>query len=389
MTASVPKFHVLTIIVATAGLLAILLNAVWGTNYPNVDGTGSTPLTSVSEYLSARPFDALALVNYSQIAESQASVTSANRERVLILASQLAPNDIEVVKALAAFAFRRGDTLLGLNHVAHWASISAADRSVALNVLLSGAGNREWPGFIDAQLKTNWPLAEALLLAACGKLSADQLLTLGSAISRSAAIGSETAACVSRKLLAENRSLEARVFWLGTLRPLPPKIGHVFNGDFSLPLGNGPFNWTLAEGGEFRDGFRVALLSGAAPDGKAHALQVRFNGRRVDSALATQSLALLPGNYRLRFVTKQSGFVGAESARWLLRCGSTGTLIEQRLEPTRLLIDGWSANSGLFTITEPCRGQSIRLELSSRLQQLTGTNASAAFADVEVERMES
>ena len=389
MTTRASGFRAFTIIPAAVGLLAILTIAVWGTRYPNFDNAGSTPVTSAATYLAARPFDALALVNYSQNAKSPDSTTSADRERMLVLASQLAPNDVEVAKALAALAFERGDTLSGLKHVAQWAKISPADRSSAIDILLSAAGSREWARFIDEEVKTNWIVGDSLLGAACSKLGANQLLALGAAISRSTAIGSQTATCVSTKLIAENQSPAARVFWLGTLRPLPPKIGHVFNGDFSLPLGNGPFNWTLAEGGEFRDGFRVALLSGAAPDGKAHALQVRFNGRRVDSALATQSLALLPGNYRLRYVTKQSGFVGTESARWLLRCGSTGTLIEQRPEPTRVLMDGWSANSGLFTITELCRGQLIRLELSSRLQQLTGTNASAAFADVEVERMES
>ena len=213
------------------------------------------------------------------------------------------------------------------------------------------------------------------------------MLALGTAISRSVAVRSETAACVSRKLLAENRSPDARAFWLATLRPLPAKIGHVFNGDFSLALGNSPFNWTLAEGGEFRDGFRIGVVTGAAPDGKAPALLARFNGRRVDAALATQSLALPSGSYRLRYVTKQSGFVGTESARWILRCHPIQTVIEQRPGPPQALKDGWSASTGLFTVAENCRGQTIRLELSSRLQQLTGTNATAAFADVEVVRV--
>lgn len=387
MTTPASGFRVAAIFPAAIGLLAILVVAVRGTPYPNFDGSGSTPVTSAATYLAARPFDALALVEYLRSANIKASTSSADRERVLVLASQLAPNDAAVAKALAALAFERGDTLAGLNHVAQWAKISPVDRSSAIDILLSAAGNREWVSFIDEQVKTNWILGDAFLGAACSKLGANQLLALGAAISRNTAIGSQTAACISTKLIAENQSPAARAFWLGTLRPLPAKIGHVFNGDFSLPLGNGPFNWTLAVGGEFRDGFRVGLVRGAAPDGKAYALQVRFNGRRVDSALATQSLALAPGTYRLRYLTKQSGFVGAESARWMLRCEAAGTSIEQRPESTRALTDGWSASSALFTVTEPCRGQSIRLELASRLQQLTGINASAAFADVEVERI--
>ena len=376
----------LTIIAASLGLLAILINAFFGTEDPNSEGTNLTPVASAAKYLAARPFDALALVNYVQSLEN-ASVTPATRERTLALASQLAPNDFEVVKARAALAFERGDTLAGLNYVARWASVSSADRSSAINLLLSAAGTREWASFINGQLKTNWPLADSLLLAACGKIGGDSLLALGTAISRRVAIRSETSTCVSKKLVAENRSPDARAFWLATLRPLPTKIGHVFNGDFSLALGNSPFNWTLAEGGEFRDGFRVGVVNGAAPDGRAPALLVRFNGRRVDSALATQSLALPAGSYRLRYVTKQTGFVGTESARWILRCNPTEIVIEQRTEPTPALKDGWSTSGGLFTIAETCRGQSIRLELSSRLQQLTGTNATAAFADVNVERV--
>ena len=372
---------------ATAGLLAILINAVWGTDHPNFDSTSSKPVASATKYLAARPFDALALVNYWQSAENQASSSSEDRERTMMLASQLAPNDVEVVKALAAIAFQRGHTLMGLNHVARWASISPVDRPAAIDILLSAAINREWGPFVTEQLKANWPLADALLMAACGKLGGNQLLALGVAISRSVALRSETAACVSRKLIAEDRSPDARAFWLGTLRPLPPKIGHVFNGDFSLLVGNGPFNWALADGGEFRGGFRVGVVNGAAPDGKARALLVRFNGRRVDSAITTQTLALIPGNYRLRYNTKQSGFVGSESARWMFRCIPTEAIIEQRPEPTKALTDGWSTTVGMFTIADGCRGQTIRLELSSRLQQLTGTNANAAFADIEIERV--
>ena len=389
MTPRTFAFRALTIFPATVGLLAILAVAVWGTQYPNFDGSGSKPVTSVTTYLAARPFDALALVNFAQSANSKASTTAADRERMLVLASQLAPHDIDVAKALAARAFERGDVLAGLNHVAQWAKISPVDRSSAMDILLSAAGSREWASFINEAVKTNWVLGDALLGAACSKLGVNQLLALGAAISRSTAISNQTATCISTKLIAENQAPAARAFWLGTLRPLPPKIGYVFNGDFSLPLGNGPFNWKLAVGGEFRDGFRVGLATGAAPDRKASALQVRFNGRRVDSALATQSLALPPGTYRLRYATKQSGFVGAESARWVLRCDAAGTSIEQRPELTQALADGWSTNSGLFTITEPCTGQSIRLELSSRLQQLTGINANAAFADIEVERINS
>ena len=387
MTAPAFGIRVLTMIAATVGLFAILANVLWGTDYANPDATDWNSAASAVKYLTARPFDALALVNYSKSAENRARTTSASRERALVLASQLAPNDVEVVKALAALALQGGNILAGLNHVAHWASISPVDRSSAVNVLLSAAGNPEWESFINGQLKSNWPLADTLLHAACSKLGVNQLLALGVAISRSVAIRSETATCISRKLVAENRSPDARAFWLGTLRPLPPKIGHVFNGDFSLPLGNGPFNWELPEGGEFRDGFRVGRVNGAAPDGKAHALLVRFNGRRVNSALAAQSLALPPGNYRLRYTTKQSGFVATESARWILRCAPNDSSIEQRPEPTQVLANGWSRHGGLFTIAEACRGQSIRLELSSRLQQLTGTNASAAFADIEVERI--
>ena len=277
MTAPGFGYRVLTKIAAAVGLLAILVNVFWGTDFPATEATALKPAASAANYLKARPLDALALVNYSQDAENLAKSTSANRERTLALALQLAPNDVEVIKALAALAFQRGDMLVGLNYVVRWASISPADRSSAINILLSSAGNREWESFISEQLKANWPLADTLLLAACSKLGANQLLALGAAISRNHAIRSETAACVSRKLVAENRSPEARAFWLGTMRPLPPKIGYVFNGDFSLPVGNGPFNWTLSEGGEFRDGFRVGLVNGAAPDGKAHALIVRFN----------------------------------------------------------------------------------------------------------------
>ena len=387
MSTSAPGFRALTISAAAAGLLAILLNTIWGTDYPDIDTVASNLDTFSAKYLTVRPFDALALINHSQSGQSQAGATSANRDHMLALASHLAPNDVEVVKALAASAFQRGETLVGLNHVARWAGISPADRPAAINILLSAAGNREWERFITDQLKTNWPLADTLLLAACGKLGGNQLLALGAAISRSVAIRSETVACVSRKLVAENRSPDARAFWLATLRPLPAKIGHVFNGDFSLPQGNGPFNWTLAEGGEFRDGFRIGIVNGAASDGKAPALLARFNGRRVDSALATQSLALPPGSYRLRYATKQSGFIGTESARWILRCSPTENIIEQRSEPTQLLQDGWSTSLGLLTIAETCIGQSIRLELSSRLQQLTGTNGTAAFAYVEIERV--
>lgn len=387
MTAPAWRFSALTTSVAIVGLLAIVANFLWGTGYPSINGTESQSAISALKYLKARPFDALALLDYSQRPESKDGAASADRERALVLAAQLAPNDVEVVKALATRAFQRADTVAGLAYVARWASISPAERATALNVLLSAADNREWAGFINALLKTNWPLADTLLLAACSKLGVNQLLELGAAISRSTAIRGSTAACVSAKLIAENRSANARAFWLGTLRPLPSKIGHVFNGDFALPLGDSPFNWTLAEGGEFRDGFRVGRVMGAAPNARSHALVVRFNGRPVHSAVAVQSLALPPGSYRLRYLTKQSGFVGTDSVRWVLRCSPNDSAIEQTMDPVESLANEWRSVGGQFKVADTCSGQSIRLELSSRLQQLSGTLASAVFTDLEVERL--
>ncbi len=376
-----------SLIVATIGVLAAIANMLWGTEYPNLSGTRSESAVSASTYLKARQFDALAFLSYSLSAENPGGTNAASRQRTLLVASQLAPNDAEVVRALAALAFQRGEMLEALNQSARLASISPTDRGAAIDILLSAANTREWPNFVNGQLETKWPLADALLNVACGKLAGDQLLALGAAISRSVAVSSQTSACVSRKLIAENRSPDARAFWLGTLRPLPPSIGHVFNGDFSLALGDSPFNWSLAVGGEFRDGFRVGVVDAGSPDRKARSLQVRFNGRRVNSSLVEQSLALPPGLYRLRYATKQSGFAGAESARWIVRCEPAAVLVDQRPERAEQLTDGWAINSSSFAISDACRGQTIRLELSSRLQQLTGTNASAAFSGIEITRI--
>lgn len=377
----------LSLMTATVGMLAVVTNVLWGTAYPNATATSSQPSVSPASYLQARPFDALALLTFSLSAENPDSVDVARRQRTLLIASQLAPNDSDVVKARATLALQRGEVLAGLNHVARLASISPSDRSASLDTLLSAATRIEWPRFIEGQLQEKWPLAEALLVAACAKLSGDQLLGLAAAVSRSVNVSTQTAACVTRKLVAENRAPDARAFWLGTLRPLPPVIGHVFNGDLSLAMGDNPFNWSLADGGEFRDGFRAGLVDIESPGRKARALQVRFNGRRVNSWLVEQALAIPSGNYRLRYATRQTGFSGAESVHWVFRCDPAGAVLDQRVEPAAALADGWTILSATFTIPEACKGQSIRLELSSRLQQLTGANATVALSGIEVARM--
>lgn len=377
----------LTSIAAAAGLLAGIANLLWGTTNPYLVVSSSEPPAATSSYLQARPFDALALLNYTVAAENHGSVDFTSRERTLLIASQLAPNDSDVIKAQAVLALQRGEVLAGLNHVARLASVSPTDRSAALDTLLSAATSGQWPSFIRGQLQAKWPLAEALLGAACAKLSGDQLLGLAAAVSGSVNISTQTAACVTRKLIAENRSPDARAFWLGTLRPLPPIIGHVFNGDFSLPVGGNPFNWSLADGGEFRDGFRAGVIDVESVGRKGRALQVRLNGRRVNSWLAEQALSMPSGTYRLRYAARQTGLAGTESLRWVLRCEPTGAVLDQRVEPSAVLADGWTMHSAAFTIPDACKGQSIRLELSSRLQQLTGANANVVFSGIEAARI--
>ncbi|MBH9538431.1 tetratricopeptide repeat protein [Novosphingopyxis sp. YJ-S2-01] len=168
-------------------------------------------------------------------------------------------------------------------------------------------------------LQTDPALEQRVLLAlANGDAEAARIFDLASptAIKNAGAEGSWGPALIGR-LVSNGRYRDARAIWRRIYQIAEAQAAApIYNSDFERTVGSPPFNWTL-----------TANSLGAADPGK-QGLSVEYYGRESGS-LASQTLVLKPGRYRLTFASEGGKSNTASGLFWRISCatGKNASLI--------------------------------------------------------------
>ncbi len=124
----------------------------------------------------------------------------------------------------------------------------------------------------------------------------------------------------------------------------------VVDGDFSDPMAQAPFAWTLHQSA----GFTSAIVSNDRQNGE-NALRVDYDGYGSGD-IASQFLLLPPGSYRLALDARIEGEGRAPGLQWKIHCGTDVVLGE--FEPSFSRGDtGWKRFDIPFTVNATCPGQ--------------------------------
>lgn len=336
-------------------------------------------------YLRARPFDPLAYVG---VADALSAVRPAPEramqavQNALHIATVLAPVDVVVLRTRIADAYGRNDALQAMELSADLAALSPADRAEAFASLANLMRAPEWPQFFARKLASGWTAADGFVRHACyGNVKPDVLLPLAIALVKTEPLQSATLNCVAGKAIADNKTPLAYWLWLSSTPTLPKKIPFVLNGNFESLTNGGPFDWVFGVGGDFREGFTVGINRHGETAGGV--LMARFNGRAVTSPLAQQILALAPRRYRLSYRVQTTGLT-SDKLVWTIRCGASVLALSNAAKSDALRNDKWDEYSAEFTVPATCSGQSLALEVATRLDAMQGLVGTAKYDDVVI-----
>lgn len=186
------------------------------------------------------------------------------------------------------------------------------------------------------------------------------------------------------KLLASNKVDEALTIWLA-FQPdsSTGDIPMLVNGDFTAPVNDLPFNWSVSNA----DNARVSVvdaLTGAA--GKA--IEIEFLSRRGSFANVSQVLALTPGKYKLHGKVRTDEFRNARGMYWKLYCGVRAEVSIAETERVRGEPGGWRPFFVAFDVpATKCVAQLLRLELAARIAAEQTASGSIWFAELAIDRI--
>lgn len=344
-------------------------------------------LDDARRYVLGRPFDSAGWLAWTGTAHPLSTDLSPLAVKVIDAATSLGPVDPQVLRARALLALKRGDISGGLERVADIATYFPAERKDAFTTLLAYVGDPAWTAFLQGRLKSGWPAIEPFLVESCqGSLALPSLLGLAQQVVRNRALTDETIACIGNKAIAEGQVPAAYWLWLNASPNVPRSVGNVFNGDFELPAAGRLFDWRLGPGGEYREGFAVAVRRDASRGRENNVLMIRFNGRALRLPIAQQFLALSPGRYVFSYAAREVGAITPGIVTWTLSC------VPPKVSPTpgvlrsQPLGSGWVTRTQEISVPAGCDGQLLELTVGNRLQMLQGLQGSIFFDDISMTR---
>ncbi len=371
--------------------------AAWGLitgalrSSPDV-GIDSDAVTGASAYIVRRPLDPVGWLSWAG-ARGMLTTDALRAAQVIRTAATLGPVDPQVLRAQAVLAFRQGDVDAGLNRAADLAVMLPTERSDAFATLRSYSGHPDWAGFWNARLNKGWPAVDAFLLDSCQ--SGASLSTLYSMVRPAVSkqpLDDAAVSCIGNKAIAEGQLPAAHWLWVNAMRTTPKSLGNVFNGDFEQPLAGRLFDWRLAAGGEYREGFSVSVsredsigMPGATRTRvNNNVLSVRFNGRALKMPIAQQFLALKPGRYVLAYKSRELGVAVPGRVNWTIRCVPANLTVALGTPKSEPVTGGWTTRVVDVMIPDACTGQLLDLEAGDRLQLLQGFRGTVLFDDISM-----
>lgn len=180
--------------------------------------------------------------------------------------------------------------------------------------------------------------------------------------------------------LAKREHIDAALgIWYSFLPPATvAAMPLLYNGDFSLPTNDSPFNWTIEQPSN-----AVLKVVDVAADEKA--LAVEFTGRRGAFAPVYQHTTLVPGTYRLTGRIRTDDFRNQEGLVWAIYCGWAK---RSKIAQTGRLFDtggAWRTFSLEFNVpAADCSEQNVRLELPAATESRQVATGSVWFSQMAI-----
>lgn len=284
--------------------------------------------------------------------------------RALDAAYQLAPDERNVLAAVAEFQLRQGDVARALPLLDRLVDTYPEMRPGAFEILgqllSEGREPATWKRILAR--KPTW--LGLFIVSSCER-GMDPAILVPLLLERTPSSRSPTpeSACVIDRLRVSDRWQQAYQVWLNTLpRERLSEVGFVFNGSFEFaPSGQG-FDWRPTRALERDSGHSVEMPQAQGVSGK-RALRVSYNGKRQSGVPIAQYLALAPGAYGLSGLARPLSITAGRGVEWTLRCVKAGTPSETIATSERFVGSGdWRHFAFEIKVPAGCPGQVLQLE---------------------------
>ena len=388
-----PILGYLRVTLIVCALLTTFCIAGWGLVTNPLQITRSPPRESdvrdgARRFIVGRPFDPVGWLAWLGTAFGGAGQLGSPRAAHIIdSAALLGPVDPQVLRAQALLALHRGEIAAGLGRTAEFALMFPTEQHDAFTTLRAYVNDPVWSPFLQSQLDKKWPAITAFLQDSCQSgMPLSSLLSLSQQVVRRQPLSEAVVSCIGNRAIAESQIPAAYWLWVNALPTLPATIGNVFNGDFELPLADRLFDWRLSPGGEYREGFVIAVRNDETRRKKNRVLSVSFNGRPLRTPVAQQYLALEPARYTFAYAMRPTGLPADSAVAWTLRCIPAATSPALGEIKSSASAAGWISKTQEITIPPGCSGQVLELDLGSKLQMMQGMYGSVLFDDISLTR---
>jgi len=312
---------------------------------------------------------------YTQLALSD---HSASRQRMLEIASRLAPREPNMLLAQAAAAMEREDwaaAVTPLVELADQRDVAVAAQALAA-LVQDGHADLLLP---HLRAHTTWLQHTILQMRARGvPLSGALPLVIRAA--QLGIVDVETVREYVRDLKARGAWADAHALWMsmhGTSVPL------LFNASFDHAFELNGFDWEVPPAGTTRRAGVVVARRRAEQRGAV--LELQFNARPIAQPIVRQYLFIAPGRYRLHGDYLGRQFRMEQGLVWIVRCASNASA--GMSTPLRDTLGLWQPFEFEFKVPADCGTvASLQLETSTPGDAALGARGRMSFDAFSLER---
>lgn len=349
---------------------------------------------ALRDYVVRSPFDAAG--HLAIAAEGAAANMPPTQEAVAALAAAktLAPHNPDVLRLAIFRSLQSGDADSAIAAGERLAEIDPLAQADVVKALSNLSGAPAWARTVERWQATRSPLLDELVLSVCqSNAPIAQKIQLATSASAADVLSDRSFECLRAASLRSPEFASVYALWIDRILRKRPgetaEIPNVFNGDFSRPIENEPFDWKLGAGGDFRDGYVVRIKRETIDGVSNRFLEAELNGRPVKSDIATTMTALARGRYSLTYRIRDTSQAASHRFRLSLRCIAGAELNPPAQDRLSAQVQGtglndWTVSSSTFVVPEGCFGQQLSVESTRSNWKALGANGRVAIDDVVI-----
>lgn len=253
---------------------------------------------------------------------------------------------------LMADALRRGDLRTATGHIERLMAIDPT-QSLGYFPILADIAKQRGGERLIADILARQPMWRTQFLGflTTRGVAPERIFRLNNGLAGAPGGGAEPAQSALIQQFIDRGDYDgAYIAWVNFLPPSAlTKVTTVYDGGFAGLAGPHPFNWTFSD----NDAASVGIDPG-------HGLHIEYSGAQ-SARLASQTLLLKPGSYRLDYTAQGSGEAADGGAiAWHLFCLPANKPILEL--PVTGLTDRAATRAGRFTVPEGCNAQLLSLD---------------------------